>query len=105
MGKGLKPVQLHGDAKLELQDSINFYRERGGSRLADRFKERISEGFRTIAENPDRFRTDRTTPDIHWLRVAQFPFSILYVIRADKIWVVAIAHGSRRPGYWRDRLK
>ncbi len=34
-----------------------------------------------------------------------FPCTIYYVIRDDAILVVAIAHQSRRSGYWRKRLK
>jgi len=33
-----------------------------------------------------------------------FPFSIVYFVDNDTVHVVAIAHGSRKPGYWRTRL-
>jgi plasmid stabilization system protein ParE len=33
-----------------------------------------------------------------------FPYYIAYVIRGDRIVVMAVAHAHRRPGYWRDRL-
>jgi plasmid stabilization system protein ParE len=105
MAAGVRPVRLEIDAQAELQDSINFYNERGGSRLADRFKQRIKEGFEAIAANPERFRRDAKNPDIHWYRAQQFPFSILYIVRPDHILIVALPHGRRRPGYWRDRLK
>jgi hypothetical protein len=35
----------------------------------------------------------------------QFPFGVIYLVLDDVLWVVAIAHGRRRPGYWRERLK
>jgi toxin ParE1/3/4 len=56
----------------------------------------VAEGFKTIAANPQ--------PEVRKLQIEQFPFSLLYVERADYIWVVAIAHGSRKPGYWKDRI-
>ena len=34
----------------------------------------------------------------------RYPFSLVYVLRGDDIEVVAVAHGRRRPGYWRSRL-
>ena len=37
-------------------------------------------------------------------RLAQFPFSLLYINRADYLWVVAVAHGSRKPGCWKQRV-
>jgi len=33
----------------------------------------------------------------------RFPHSIIYAVVADALFVVAIAHGSREPGYWRSR--
>jgi len=36
--------------------------------------------------------------------VQRFPFNIHYLELADYIWIVAFAHGSRKPGYWRNRL-
>jgi hypothetical protein len=35
----------------------------------------------------------------------KFPFSIVYTIVRDSIYVVAIAHGSRGPEYWRPRIQ
>lgn len=32
-----------------------------------------------------------------------FRFSIVYVVRAETLFVVAVAHNSRRAGYWRGR--
>ena len=33
-----------------------------------------------------------------------FPHYVAYVIRRETIWVVAIAHGHRRPEFWIDRI-
>lgn len=38
-------------------------------------------------------------------RIARFPIRIIYVVRGDRLIVVAVAHGARRPGYWADRLE
>ena len=34
----------------------------------------------------------------------RFPYLDIYRIESDRIVIVAVAHTSRRPGYWRDRL-
>lgn len=34
----------------------------------------------------------------------RFPFSVVVLIRKDEIVIVAVAHQSRRPGYWVERL-
>ena len=33
----------------------------------------------------------------------RFPFSLIYSIEPDHIWIVAVAHHRRRPGYWKER--
>jgi hypothetical protein len=35
--------------------------------------------------------------------VNRFPYNVVYRIRDDDIYVVAVAHTSRRPNYWKDR--
>jgi hypothetical protein len=35
--------------------------------------------------------------------VERFPFTVFYLEMPDCIWVAAIAHVSRRPGYWTNR--
>jgi toxin ParE1/3/4 len=42
-------------------------------------------------------------PGVQKFRLTQFPFSLLYINGADYLWVVAVAHGSRKPGYWKQR--
>jgi hypothetical protein len=34
----------------------------------------------------------------------RFPYSIVFIELEDELRVLAIAHGSRQPGYWRARL-
>lgn len=34
----------------------------------------------------------------------RYPYGIIYRVEATHILIVAIAHGHRRPGYWRHRM-
>lgn len=34
----------------------------------------------------------------------RFPFTIIYVEREQEFLVIAVAHTSRKPGYWKNRL-
>ena len=38
------------------------------------------------------------------LSLSRFPYDIVVRRRSDEVIVVAVAHHSRRPGYWRTRL-
>ena len=99
-----KAVKLHPEARIELQASVGFYRERAGELWASRFKERVAEGLRAIAANPERYPPVPDMPGVQKFRLTQFQFSLLYVNRGDYLWVVAVAHGSRKPGYWKQRV-
>jgi hypothetical protein len=33
-----------------------------------------------------------------------FPYSILYTIELEFVFIVAVAHCAREPGYWKERL-
>lgn len=99
-----KPVRLHPEARVEMQESVNFYRNRGGELWADRFKQRVAEGLHIIAAKPEGHATEPDLAGVQKLRLKRFPFSLIFVNRPDYVWVVAVAHGSRRPGYWQNRL-
>lgn len=99
-----KDVKLHAEARAELQASVAFYRERAGERWAEQFKQRVAEGLKAIAANPERYPPAPDLPGVQKFRLKQFPFSLLYINRAVYVWVVAVAHGSRKPGYWKERI-
>jgi len=79
------PVVLHPDAVEEAQAAWQWYLERSQS----------------AAEAPERwplfvYGTRR-------FLFHRFPFQIVYRVANDRIEVVAIAHGRRKPGYWKTR--
>jgi hypothetical protein len=34
----------------------------------------------------------------------EFPYSVVYLEQLDCVWIVAVMHAKRKPGYWRERL-
>ena len=53
-------------------------------------------------ENPQagpRFGTTR----FHYVLVRRFPYVVFYSEGADAVRIMAVAHGKRRPGYWKHR--
>lgn len=36
--------------------------------------------------------------------LARFPFAVGYLVEGDEVFVLAVAHLRRRPGYWTNRL-
>jgi toxin ParE1/3/4 len=99
-----RTVRLHSEAEAELHAAVSFYREQGGDRLAERFKEHVEAALMTILANPERFPPVRDVSGVQKFRLKHFPFALLYIRRPDYIWIVAVAHGSRKPGYWTHRM-
>ncbi len=36
--------------------------------------------------------------------VERFPYLVVYQELEEYIWIAAVAHGKRRPGYWKNRV-
>jgi hypothetical protein len=47
----------------------------------------------------------RIKKEFRRLPLSRFPYSLIYLIEPELIWVVAAAHQHRRPGYWQKRTK
>jgi toxin ParE1/3/4 len=70
--------------------------------LGDRFLEDINVATRTIERYPNIAPV--IDDGVHAKSLLSFPYSLMYVVEEDELFVVAIAHQSRRLGYWADRL-
>jgi plasmid stabilization system protein ParE len=74
--------------------------------LGERFLLEVESAFRRIDEGPlmgPPWLHRRAPPGVRRMFVRSFPYSVVYVVE-PRLVVVAIAHGRRRPGYWRQRL-
>ena len=45
------------------------------------------------------------SPDLRKFMLNRFPFTLIYSASSDVLSVVAVAHQSRRPDYWRSRTR
>jgi toxin ParE1/3/4 len=100
----VKRVTLHEEAGDELSASEEFYFEEGGKDLAFDFLQRVKGALRLVATDPERFSRVPKCPEVQKCRVSRFPFSLYYIDRLEDIWVIAVAHDKRRPGYWEERM-
>jgi toxin ParE1/3/4 len=93
-------ITLHEDADEEFKAAIMFYESRR-SGLGDIFLQRVSDGFEFIRANP--LSGVILFDDLHQHLIQQFPYSIVYRLDNDRILVLAVAHWSRSPSYWKQR--
>ena len=67
-----------------------------------RFIACIEEAIALIVEAPDRWRP--FDEDVRRCLTPVFRYRILYTIEPDFVLIVAVAHCSRAPGYWKHRI-
>lgn len=86
-----------GQAEEEFAESVNYY-ESKESGLGARFRDEVVEAVDRILRNPE---LPRLRPKgYRRLNLRAFPHYVAYAIREQTIWIVAIAHGHRRPEFW-----
>jgi plasmid stabilization system protein ParE len=94
-------VVFHRLALKEYDEARRWYANRS-TRAAQRFKEAVDEAMVRIAEAPESL--PRMSGPYRWARVRRFRCILVFrPRRPDEMVVVAAAHTSRRPGYWRRR--
>jgi len=93
-------VELHPAADAEFAAQVEYYEDRQPG-LGQRFYAEVVGCLDRIASHPTGPRLRR-----HYRRVnlKVFPFYVAYVAKGELVWVLAVAHASRRPGYWANRL-
>jgi plasmid stabilization system protein ParE len=95
-----KPLRLHPEAEQEYLAALAWYRERSPT-AAKQFQNAVKQAGRTIQRAPQRWPF--YFGDFRRYALHQFPFSLIYREMIAEVVVFAVAHGSRRPGYWKDR--
>lgn len=100
-------VRIHSAAADEAEAAVDWYEnERPG--LGRRFQQTLDVGLDLLE--------DGTVPGVPMpgalgeagvrrLVLRRFPYDIVFFPRDDEIVVLAFAHHSRRPAYWRHRFK
>ncbi len=97
--------RLLASARRELKQDAAWYERREGG-LGERFLDAVRQGFQRIVDHPQSLPRDtmkRSRRDIRRCAVSGFSYQVIFEIRPDELVVLAIAHGSRRPGYWSRR--
>lgn len=96
-----KDFYLHPAAIEEAEAAARWYMERS-PRAAQKFVDELNQVIDKILEAPHRWPRD--TNGTRKLNLPCFPFVVVYWETEDQIRILAVAHGRRRPGYWKYRL-
>lgn len=93
-------VEFHEEAEEEAGAAVEWYAERSVA-AARAFAEELKAAVVSIAEDPTRLPT--LGPARFFFLLKRFPYLMVYRVSDDRVQVLAVAHVSRRPGYWQNR--
>ena len=95
-----RELEYLSEALEEAEAAARWYAKRSPTAAAG-FSDEIVAAESAIAQLPKAWpRFDHGTRR-YLLR--RYPFSIIYRVEVDRVLIVAVAHGHRRPGYWKMR--
>ena len=91
---------FHPQAKAELREGAEYYQGRRQG-LGEDFLAEVRKIGDKIRQNP--LRCGFVSPPYRCCRVKRFPYGIVYRVDNDEVFVAAVMHFKRRPGYWKKR--
>jgi toxin ParE1/3/4 len=93
-----KPLEIHPEALAEFKAAVTWYLDRSES-AAVNFVAEIDNAIELITASPRRWPS--AEPGARKFVLQRFPYAIVYRERILDVQVLAIAHGHRRPEYWK----
>ena len=94
--------RIHRLAIVEIDHEVDYYESRQPG-LGAELEEELEAVFATILRFPEAAPQWKSRVDRRVAVLDRFPFTLPYQIVGDEIVVLALAHTSRRPGYWSRR--
>jgi toxin ParE1/3/4 len=93
---------FHPDARVEHLDHVAFYEQRLPG-LGARYLDAFDATMERVCGHPDQYPL-AYPPRVRKLRIAGFPYSVLFSERSGRVEVLAVAAHKRRPEYWVNRI-
>jgi toxin ParE1/3/4 len=90
------------EARDEFWEAALYY-EAKESGLGVRMREEVERVVERILADPFLWR--ERAGGYRRVNCPVFPYYVAYFIRADKVVIAAVAHGHRKPDFWKDRMK
>lgn len=85
----------------DLEEATRFYFQQDPS-VEIRFAECIDKAIDQVTSRP--YSWPILESDVRRFVVEIFPYSLLYSIVSDHVLILAVAHQSRHPDFWKDRI-
>lgn len=95
-------VRFHRLAVTEIEHEVDYYESRQPG-LGEELEAEIDTVIAMVRRFPEAAPRWKHRADRRVALLDRFPFSLTYQIAGDEIVILALAHTSRRPGYWARR--
>ncbi len=95
-------LEIRPLARDDIAEAAGWYDDRAAG-LGARFLARVDTALRAVQEAPERYRLVHR--DIRRVPVPDFPYAVYFVVRGDRVHVVACMHGRRHPSRWQGRAR
>ena len=95
-------LRLDSAARAELLHETKYY-EATRPGTGRKFREAADDAFERIRRTPKAGKPDEES--CRRMRIAGFPFSIVYREEKSEIVVYAVRPDARKPGYWSSRVQ
>jgi plasmid stabilization system protein ParE len=95
------PVDFDRRAIAEARSAWRWYARRSPAAAA-RFQAELDRAVAEIGSTPSRW--PQYIMGTRCVRLRRFRYLVVYTESLSLVRVIAVAHGSRKPGYWRRRL-
>jgi plasmid stabilization system protein ParE len=93
-------VEFHPDAVAEAHSAWQWYAERSPLAAAA-FLSELDRAIALVSKGP--YQWPQYVAGTRRYALRRFPYVLVYRERGDSVQIIAVAHGRRRPGYWRHR--
>jgi hypothetical protein len=95
-------LRIHRLAAAEIDREVDYY-ESHHVGLGAELEDEVDAVLKTILRFPEAAPQWRNRPDRRLAVLDRFPFRVAYQIEGNEIVMLALAHMSRRPGFWTRR--
>lgn len=93
--------RFHDAADAELTEAVAYY-DGKASGLGDRFLAEVKAAARLIERYPEIAPV--VDLGVRARVLSKFPYQLIYVVEPEELYILAVGHLSKRPGYWADRI-
>lgn len=95
-------VLFDADALREAREAAAFY-EDSQPGLGKAFLDEVAAAIEEIVRHPLMWR--RIRGRFRRYLIPRFPYALIYAVQEDAIYIAAVMHLKRRPGYWISRIR